>query len=186
MRDALRPRWDVLLWYWLPEDTAAERATRDRVPYPDWIRRKFIEATPGNVTDYAFIRRRVKEVIQDYSLQEIGFDPWNASQLAIELAEQDGIPMVEVRQGILTLNEPTKRLGMLVANRDLRHGGNPVLRWNAANVAIRSDSEGNIKPDKEHSTEKIDGVVALIMALSRAIVSKGTGSVYDTRGLTVL
>jgi phage terminase large subunit-like protein len=180
-------RWDVLVWYWVPEDSARERAQRDRVPYPDWIKTGLVEATPGEVTDYGYIRKRLQALVTEFSIQEIGFDPWNATQIATELAEQDGFAMVEVRQGARTLSEPAKFLSALVLTRALRHAGNPVLRWNASNVAIRTDSSGNIRPDKEHSTERIDGIVAVIIALSRAMIGRGTAtSVYETRGLTVL
>jgi phage terminase large subunit-like protein len=180
-------RWDVLLWYWVPEDGARERAQRDRVPYLNWIRDGLIEATPGEVTDYSYIRKRLRELAGQYSIQEIGFDPWNATQIATELGEQDGFTMVEVRQGTQTLSEPMKLLSSQVLKRELRHGGNPVLRWNASNIAVHTDSNGNIKPDKKASSERVDGVVAVIIALSRAMVGMGSGaSVYETRGLTVL
>ena len=180
-------RWDLLLRYWVPEATAAERERRDRVPYGGWIKQGLIEATPGDVTDYDFIRARICELAAQFDIRELGYDPWNATQLATQLAEQDGITTVEVRQGARTLSEPAKFLAALVLTRALRHGGNAVLRWNAANVAIREDANGNIRPDKQASTERIDGIVATIIALSRATVSRGTvTSVYETKSLMVL
>lgn len=183
--------WDVLVWCWVPEESASVRAARDRVPYLQWNKQTddlhpdgLIEMTPGDVTDYEFVRKRINDLAAIFDIKEIGFDPYNATQLAIQLGEQDGLTMVEVRQGMVTLNEPTKFMERLVLARGLRHGGNPVLTWCVSNVAIRSDAAGNKKPDKEKSQEKIDPAVATIIALERAIKSTGNAkSVYETRGM---
>jgi len=173
----------VLLWCWVPGESMERRSRRDKVPYPVWVRQGFIEETSGNVVDYARVRAKVNEVGKVYSIQEIAFDPWGATQLAQEFGEQDGIVMVEMRQGFRTFNEPSKALERFVLDRKLAHGGNPVLRWAASNAVVSTDAAGNIKPDKEHSTEKIDPLVALIMALGRATLGEEAGSVYDKRGL---
>ncbi len=154
-------------WFWLPRATA-ERRQHDRVEYLTWARQGLIELTDGNSIDYRYIRSRINELGRLHGIQEIAYDPWNASHLATELGEEDGFNMVEYRQGYVTMNEPTKLLLRLLADGRLRHGGNPVLRWMAANLAGRSDPAGNLKPDKEKSADKIDGMVSLIMALGRA------------------
>jgi phage terminase large subunit-like protein len=116
-----------------------------------------------------------------YRIQEIAYDRWNASQLVTQLMN-DGATMVPFGQGYQSMNAPTKELLTLVTGRKLRHGGNPVLRWMASNVAAKQDPADNLKPDKAKSAEKIDGVVAGIMALGRAMVAVRSDSIYEQRG----
>ena len=175
----------VLPFFWVPADNAHKRERRDRVPYETWARQGFITLTPGNVTDYTFVRETIKALGGKYSIQQIAYDPYNATHLAIELQEEDGFEMVQFRQGWVSMNEPMKRLDMMIKSGNLRHGGHPVLRWNASNVAVKTDPSSNMRPDKEHSSEKIDGIVALIMAIGLSI-SGGSAekpSVYETRGV---
>ena len=177
----------VLPFFWVPEDTARIRESRDRVPYLQWIREGLIEATPGNVIDYAFIRHRINELKALYDIQQIGYDPWNATQLALQLKDDDGMAMVEFRQGYISMNDPSKEFEVLILARKLNHGGNPVLRWMASNATVKRDPVDNIKPDKEKAPERIDGIVATIMALGLNMVSTTeAGSVYDERGLLSL
>jgi phage terminase large subunit-like protein len=122
--------------------------------------------TPGDVIDQAAIKNEVMALSKEFRLVELAFDAWNATILATEL-QAEGISVVEVRQGFRTLSEPTKELAALLAQGKLKHGGHPVLRWMADNLTIRQDANGNIAPDKARAAEKIDGVVALIMALTR-------------------
>lgn len=113
-----------------------------------------------------------------------GFDPWNATEFANDMHNRFGIQMIEVRQGYQSMSEPTKEMSRLIKAKKFRHGANPVLRWMADNMVIRTDPAGNIKPDKEKSKKKIDGIVALIMALALAIRNAGTGrSIYEERGV---
>lgn len=154
----------VLSFNWIPEKNMAARVKRDRVPYDLWQRQGLIKATPGNVIDYRTIRQDICELGSKYQIQQLGYDPWNATQLATELQEEDGFKLVQMRQGTVTMSGPTKGLEAKVLRGELRHGGNPLLRWCASNVAVTTDAAGNIKPDKESSTEKIDPIVALIMA----------------------
>lgn len=172
----------VLSFFWVPEENARQRSERDRVPYEQWIREGLIEATPGNVIDYDFIHERIRKLAEKYNFGEFGYDPWNATQLVTQL-QADGFTMVPVRQGMLTLSAPSKELEKLVLSRRINHGANPVLRWMAANVTVTMDAAGNIKPDKDKSTERIDGIVALVVALSRSTVATDSGSVYDERGI---
>ena len=164
-------RMVLVPWFWVPEEGAAKRAKADRVPYEQWIREGLITATPGNVVDQAYIRKDVNRLAKEYRLSEIGYDPWNATQLSIEL-QDDGIPVVEMRQGFRSLSEATKHLGALVTGRKLSHGAHPMLRWMASNMVVRQDPNGNLAPDKSKVTEKIDGIVASIMGIAVALVHK--------------
>lgn len=177
--------YQVLPFFWVPADTVERRVRDDRVPYDVWIRAGLIETTEGNVTDYDLIRRRVNEIGEQYQVREIAYDSWNATQLAVQL-EGDGFTMAQFRQGFASMTEPTKHLERLILARELNHGGHPVLRWMANNVSVRQDPAGNLKPDKAKSTERIDGIVALVMGLGRAIVAAPDGSVYEERGVLSL
>jgi phage terminase large subunit-like protein len=161
----------VVPFFWVPEEGAAKRSRTDRVPYDQWISQGLITPTPGNVVDQGFIREDLNRIAKDYKLKELAFDPWNATKLAVEL-DQDGIKIVEMRQGFRSLSEPTKHLGALVTGRTLKHGGHPVLRWMASNMVVRQDPNGNLSPDKSKVTERIDGIVATIMAIGAALVNK--------------
>lgn len=172
---------ELVCRFWVPEEKVVERSRRDRVPYDAWVREGWLTATPGNVIDYEFIRAEMNRLSGQYDLREVGFDPWNATQLATQLSE-DGFTMVEVRQGFRSLSEPAKALEARIMAKQIRHAGHPVLRWMVSNVATREDPNGNIAPDKSASSEKIDGVVATIMAFSRLIVAPDFQSVYEERG----
>lgn len=176
----------VLMRYWVPELNVRKRALRDRVPYDVWIREGRITPTPGNVVDYAAIRRDINLDAERFQLIELAFDPWNATQLATELGEGDGIQMVKMRQGFESMTEPTKETERLLLADRVAHGADPVLRWMASNVSVKLDPAGNIKPDKSKSTERIDGIVALVMAIGRATLSTNGPSVYETRGIAVV
>lgn len=174
----------VRAWHWIPADKASEKAKAERVPYDVWIRDGIVEDTPGNVTDYSFVRRRINELSKRYKIKDIACDPWNATHIVAELREQDGISIVEFRQGFISMSGPAKEFERLVKSHKLAHGGNPIMRWQASNVVVRTDPAGNIKPDKGKATQKIDGIVASIMALGRATVqSVQPGSVYENRGI---
>jgi phage terminase large subunit-like protein len=171
-------------WFWLPEDQLATK--KGQLSYQNWVNSGHICLTPGNVIDYEYIRNEINTQFDFYNLQDIGADPWNATHLLTLLSEQDGRPMVAFRQGWASMNEPSKELEKLLIQGSLRHGGNPVLTWMASNVAVKEDPAGNIKPVKpsKDSTLKVDGIVALIMAIGRAHVSfEDGGSVYEDRGL---
>lgn len=178
--------FDLLFRFWVPQDLVDERARSHRKPdYSAWVRDGWLRTTPGNVIDYEFIRREVRELADVVSIQEIGFDPWNAMQWATQL-QDDGFTMVEMRQGMGTLSEPSKEFEKLVVGAKLRHGGHPVMRWMVDNAVIRSDANGNIAPSKRAAAGKIDGVVSTIMALGRAILGDPGESVYESRGLVTL
>lgn len=159
---------DVAAHFWLPENRLRQRVDRDRVPYDVWVRAGALTLTPGDVVDYAHIRAWVAAQASRYAVEEVAFDPWNATGLITQL-QDDGATCVEVRQGFASLSAPAKELEKLVTARQLRHGGHPVLAWCAANVVVRQDPAGNLKPDKAKSTERIDGVIALVTALARVL-----------------
>lgn len=162
-------RWKVLMRYWVPRENIARRVRRDRVPYDLWVQRGLIEATDGNVVDYDVIRERVMQDCERYRVREIAIDRWNATQIATQL-QNEGLTVAMFGQGFASMSAPAKELEKLVEGRELAHNGCPVLRWMAGNCAVAQDPAGNIKPDKSKSTERIDGIAALIMALGRAIV----------------
>ena len=163
-------RWSVLPSFFLPEEAIEQRSKRDRVPYDLWQRQGFFNLTPGNVIDYDYIRAKVQELASQFDIREIAFDRYNSSQIVTQLMG-DGFTMVPFGQGYVDMNSPVKRLMELVLTGDLAHGGNPVLRWMASNCMAATDPAGNIKLDKSKSREKIDGMVALAMALGRAILT---------------
>lgn len=176
----------VLPFFFCPQEGARERARADKVPYPTWARQGLIELTEGNVTDYRRILQRIGELGETYNIREIAVDRWNSQQLQTDLTDA-GFDVIQFGQGMASMTSPTKELEKLVLEGNIRHGGHPVLRWNAANVSVTEDPAGNIKPDKKKSSEKIDGIVALIMAIGRAIVQEQPrGSVYEERGLVTI
>jgi len=159
--------FDVLCQFFVPKDSIKERSNRDRVPYDQWERDGFIIATPGNVVDYEYIRHSLKDWAAEFDIRTVAYDPWNATDLITRLQEQDGFTCVPMRQGFQSLAAPTKALETAVLSRTLRHDGHPVLRWNISNVSVETDATGNIKPSKKVSTERIDGVAALVMAIDQ-------------------
>ena len=156
--------YDVFPVFWVPKANAAERTTRDKIDYVGWIRDGFVRATEGNVTDYDCIRRDLNALAQQFNIKAIGVDRWNSTQLTTQL-QGDGINVVGFSQAMSSMSSPSKFLENLVISEKLRHAGHPVLAWNAANVAAPPDHNGNIRPSKLHSTERIDGIAALVMAL---------------------
>ena len=176
-----------MLRFWAPEDRIIERERRDRAPYVTWVRSGLMSATPGNVIDYAFIRHEIGQLAQRYQVREVAIDPWNATQLAVQLGE-DGLTVVEMRQGFASMSAPAKEFARLTQAGQLGHGGHAVLRWMADNVMVRQDPAGNIKPDKSSSTARIDGIVAAIMAVGRAMLHQANAgrSVYEDREMRVL
>ena len=175
----------ALPFFWLPEETLSLRVRRDHVPYDQWAKRGFIQTTEGNVVHYGFIERFICELGERYDIREIAHDRWNATMM-VQTLEDDGFTMVPFGQGFKDMSPPTKELMRIVLEHKLCHGGHPVLRWNMDNAFVRTDPAGNLKLDKEKSTEKVDGAVALVMALDRAMKNQGGDSVYNHRGLLIL
>ncbi|MBY4986138.1 terminase large subunit [Streptococcus suis] len=173
----------VLPYFWLPEDTLELRCRRDHVLYDVWERHGYIKTTEGNVVHYGFIEKFIEDLSEIYHIKEIAYDRWNATQMVQNL-EGMGLTMVPFGQGYKDMSPPSKELYKLMMEGKIQHGGHPVLKWMGQNVVMRQDPAGNIKPDKEKSVEKIDGIVALIMGLDRCIRHQtDEGSVYDERGI---
>lgn len=163
-------RFVVRSFFWCPDERIVKRSRKDGVPYDAWRDQGLLTATPGNVVDYKVIRATIHQCAERYDMKRLGYDPWNATSLVTDL-QDEGVPaekLVEFRQGFASMSEPTKALESELLEGRILHGGHPILRWMAANVAVREDPAGNLKPDKERSREKIDGIVALIMALGLA------------------
>ena len=179
-------KYEILPFFWLPEETLDLRVRRDHVPYDVWKQQGYVKTTEGNVVHYGFIEAFIEELGTKYNIKEIAFDRWGAVQMVQNL-EGMGFTVVPFGQGYKDMSPPSKELMKLTLEKKLAHEGNPVLRWMMDNIFIKTDPAGNIKPDKEKSTEKIDGAVALIMALDRAIRHKDDGgSVYDDRGILII
>ncbi len=171
--------YDVLPYFWIPRESMAERVKRDRVPYDEWVKDGGpVFATEGNACDYDAVREKIRDLAETYEIREIAYDRWGATQLVTQL-QGDGAECVPTGQGFASMSAPTKELEKLVITQAIRHGGNPVLKWMAGNVAVETDAAGNVKPSKKKSTEKIDGIVALIMAIDRATRQETRRSVYD-------
>lgn len=177
-------KYIILPYFWIPEDNLTLRVNRDHVPYDVWERQGFLQTTEGNVVHYGFIEQFIEMLGERFNIREIAFDRWGAVQMVQNL-EGMGFTVVPFGQGFKDMSPPTKELMKLVLEQKIAHGGHPVLRWNMDNIYIRTDPAGNIKTDKEKSTEKIDGAVATIMALDRAIRCGNDhgASVYDDRGI---
>ena len=177
-------RFYVLPYFWLPEETLALRVKRDHVPYDLWHRQGFIHTTEGNVVHYGYIEQFIGSLGEKFNIQEICFDRWNATQLTQNLEADFGFTMIQFGQGFFSMSAPCKALEQLILGKKIAHNGHKVLRWNMDNLAVDIDSAGNIKPSKKKASEKIDGAVALIMAIARATLYRDNqASVYDSRGL---
>lgn len=146
--------------FWVPEATA-----ETKLEYQQWIKNGWLQTTPGKKMDSSYLRAYINDLSETHNLLEVGYDPWNASELALRLGDDDGIAVVEVRQGFKSLNEPSKRFEGMVLEHEFCHCGNPILRWMAGNVEVQEDPAGNIKPIKpsKDSPLKIDGIICCVM-----------------------
>lgn len=164
--------WRFLPRFFVPSEAIANRVRRDRVPYDKWARSGALIATEGNVVDYDFVKTQILADAEMFQIERFGFDPFNALQVMIQLGGE-GLPTEKVRQGFLSLSGPSKELERLLLSGMFEHGGHPILDWCASNVAIEMDAAGNIKPSKSKSTERIDGIAALVTALALANSDEG-------------
>ena len=179
-------KYILLPFFWVPEETIPQRVKAASVPYDIWEKQGYLLSTEGNVIHYDFIEKFINDLAEKYHIVEIAVDRWNATQM-IQNLEGDGFTMVPFGQGFASMSGPTKDFYRLLMEGQIIHGGHPVLRWMAGNVVVDTDPAGNIKVTKAKSKEKIDGIVAAIMALDRCIrnQTEPQGSVYDERGLLV-
>lgn len=194
--------WIVLPFFWIPEENMKERIARDNIPYDKWVEYGYIYVTSGNVVDYKYIRKtitgrsdngeKVPGLADEYRILQIGFDDYNAAQLTIQMQEDLGEKtiMVNVDQGIKSISPVTKELERLLRLLLVNHGNNPVMRWMFGNVEVKVDENENVKPVKSKSTGRIDGIIALLIALSRAIAPKEDDdpgpSKYETEDIMFL
>jgi len=164
--------YDVLCRFWIPSDNMKERVRKDKVPYIDWRKDGYIAATDGNIIDYSFIEKQIKDDCEKFDVKEIAYDRWNSSSLVTNLQDDGVSQMIPFGQGFASMSTPTKQIETLVLQKKLNHGGNPVLTWMMSNVALKRDPADNYKIDKSKSSEKVDGAVALAMALGIKLISK--------------
>ena len=182
-------KYTVMPYYWLPEDVIDLRTRRDHVPYAVWKKQGVFNTTEGNVVDYDYIVAFIAKLSERFRIREIAYDRYGAEKIRRDLEElgaEHAFEVIPFGQGFISMSPPSKDFYQFVMEGRIRHGRHPVLDWNMSNVIIDQDAAGNIKPNKKKSTEKIDGVVAMVMGLARATIGGGINdSVYDTRGLLV-
>lgn len=181
-------KWEVHVKGYSCEGTVQKRAREGRViDYGRWVQQGHITQTHGNTIDHEYIRNDIIAAAKKYDIREIGFDPYSAKELTNYLFNNEGMPCVEVRQGVASLSEPAKDIMSSVKERKIKHGNNPVLRWCVDNVVMVVDANANIRPAKDKSTDKIDLFVAMLIAWARALVSlDNMVSIYDTRGIRMV
>lgn len=175
----------TLQYFFIPEDNAKKNSDRDRVNYVSWCNHGHVIATPGNVVDYEFIIAKVDELSKKFNIKEIAADPWNATQ-TITILTGKGHKIVPFRQGFGSMSAPSKELEKLIMSKKIEHNGNPCLSWMIGNAIIAKDPAGNIKPTKEKSNGRIDGVVSMIMAIgARSLAPEEPDFIYNKSGVYV-
>jgi phage terminase large subunit-like protein len=173
----------VLMKYWVPKESQSDRGHQDRRQVLNWANKGLIATTNGNVTDYETLVSDVMHLASEYDIQDLAFDPWGPATPFVQMLAAAGFPedkLTKFGQTIANFASPSKEFFRLISSRKLHHNGDPVLRWMAENVAAKRDSNDNIRPDKEASADKIDGIVATIMALGLAITNDGNSAVCNT------
>ena len=178
-------RWIIVPRFFTPAATLDKRGERDRAHYRLWTDQGWMEATPGNVIDHSRIRDTVLEDGRLFEIETLPYDPWNSTQLAVELQDA-GLPVIEFVQGLRSYSAPTKAFLDMLADEKIRHGANPVLTWMASNLHVQRDKNDNLMPTKAASTGRIDGITAAIMALGALNNAAPKASIYDTRGVVVV
>lgn len=184
----LEKKYTFLYRFFIPGDNILERERVDKVPYSLWASQGYVTITPGNVIDYDFIESQVMEDAKDYVVKEIAYDPYNSTEIVNHLSDE-GMNMLPFRQGFMSMSAPTKDFEKRVLGKELNHGNNPVIKWMVSCTELKTDGTDNIKPDKPDRTrtgKRIDGVVASIMALDRAVQNQGKASVYEDRGVRAI
>ncbi|MBQ4902236.1 MULTISPECIES: terminase large subunit [Alistipes] len=180
-------RFQLLPHFWIPEEKMLEKVRKENINYDKWVAEGYVTVTPGNVIDYDFVKADILRIVADYDLRTSAYDRWNASQTIIDL-QNEGMECNPFGQGYGSMSAPTKEFEKLVLTGKIEHFGNPVLRWMLASTLVKTDPAGNIKPDKEKSTQKIDGIVAAIMALGEWMTAQADdeSNPYENRGLLTL
>lgn len=180
-------RFQLLPHFWIPEEKMLEKIRKENINYDKWAAEGYVTVTPGNVIDYDFVEADILRIVADYDLRTSAYDRWNSSQTIIDL-QNEGMECNPFGQGYGSMSAPTKEFEKLVLTEKIEHFGNPVLRWMLASTLVKTDPAGNIKPDKEKSTQKIDGIVAAIMALGEWMTAQANddSNPYENRGLLTL
>lgn len=180
-------KFQFLPFFWIPEDRMLEKIRKENINYDYWVREGFVRMTQGNVTDYDFVKADILRIVADYNLISTAYDRWNSSQTIIDL-QNEGMTFTPFGQGYGSMSAPSKQFETLVLTEQIEHFGNPILRWMLASTLVKNDPAGNIKPDKEKSTQKIDGIVASIMALGEWMTLKASdeSDPYNNRGMLTL
>lgn len=180
-------RFQLLPHFWIPEEKMLEKIRKENINYDKWAAEGYVTVTPGNVIDYDFVKADILRIVADYDLRTSAYDRWNSSQTIIDL-QNEGMECNPFGQGYGSMSAPTKEFEKLVLTGKIEHFGNPVLRWMLASTLVKTDPAGNIKPDKEKSTQKIDGIVAAIMALGEWMTAQADdeSNPYENRGLLTL
>ncbi len=168
----------ILPFFFCPALSARERTKKDGVNYDLWIKQGYIIETPGNSIDYEYIEKKLMELKEVYKIKKVEYDPWRAEQIIPKLIDQ-GFTCEPFGQGFKSMSNPTKEVEALLLNENIVHGGNPVMRWMCSNVMIVADPAGNIKIAKDKSTEKVDGMVALVEAIGGWLGPNTGDSVYN-------
>ena len=180
-------RFQLVPYFWIPEERMLEKIRRENINYDRWVASGYVTVTPGNVIDYDFVKADILRRTAEYDLRSSAYDRWNASQTIIDL-QNEGMTCNPFGQGYGSMSAPTREFEKLVLTGRIEHFGSPVLRWMLASTVVKSDPAGNIKPDKERSTQKIDGIVASIMALGEWMTAQASDerNPYENRGLLTL
>ena len=180
-------KFQLLPFFWIPEEKMLEKIRKENINYDKWSSLGFVKVTAGNVLDYDFVKADILQIVEIYDLQSTAYDRWNASQTIIDL-QNEGMECSPFGQGYGSMGAPTKEFEKMVLTEKIEHFGNPVLRWMMASTVVKTDPAGNIKPDKEKSSQKIDGIVASIMALGEWMTAQAEedNNPYNQRGMLSL
>ena len=180
-------RFQLLPFFWIPEEKMLEKIRKENINYDKWVQQGYVKVTAGNVLDYDFVKADILQIVEEFDLQSTAYDRWNASQTIIDL-QNEGMECSPFGQGYGSMGAPTKEFEKMVLTQKIEHFGNPVLRWMMSSTVVKTDPAGNIKPDKEKSVQKIDGIVASIMALGEWMTaqSEEDNNPYNQRGMLSL
>ena len=164
-----------------------EKISKENINYDLWVKAGYVKVTSGNVLDYDFVKADILTQVEIYDLDSSAYDRWNSSQTIIDL-QNEGMEFSPFGQGYGSMSAPSKEFEKLVLSGRIEHFGNPVLRWMLSSTVIKTDPAGNIKPDKEKSVQKIDGIVASIMALGEWMTKQADedSDPYSQRGMLSL
>lgn len=157
--------------FYLPENTIFNKSRTIGNMYDTWAKQGYLTLTDGDIIDHEYIEHDIREMLNDFDVQAVGFDPWGSTQMSIRLAEE-GAPMVEIPQTVKNLSESMKEVEAKVISGELHKDKNPMMDWMASNIVVKLDRNENYFPNKEHADNKIDGMVALFMAVNRIIANK--------------